>query len=111
MKTKMTLMATSLLIGMSLVSVSAYSEDADSDRAHPGAFVKDSVITTKIKTKLAAEKLMSLAKIHVDTDANGMVVLSGTAHTAEQVAKATEIAKGTEGVKSVTSTVTVKADD
>ncbi len=111
MKMKMTLMATSVLIGMSLVSVSAYSEDSDKDRAHPGAFVKDSVITTKIKTKLAAEKLMSLAKIHVDTDANGMVVLSGTAHTAAQVAKATEIATGTEGVKSVTSTVTVKADD
>lgn len=110
MKMKKTLLATSILLGMSLVSATAYS-DSDVDRAHPGNFVKDSVITTKIKAKLANEKPMSLAKIHVDTDANGMVMLTGTAHTAAEVLKATEIAKGTEGVKSVTSTVTVKADD
>jgi len=108
---KHNLVATSLLVGMSLASVTAFAEDADTDRSHPVAFVKDSVITTKIKAKLAKEKANSMANIHVDTDANGAVSLSGTAHTAEDVANATAIAKGTEGVKSVTSTVTVKADD
>ena len=35
--------------------VAAYAADGDTDRANPKLFVKDSVITTKIKSKLAAE--------------------------------------------------------
>jgi hyperosmotically inducible protein len=108
---KRTLVATTLLVGLSVVSVSAFSADGDTDRTHPVAFVKDSVITTKVKAKLAKEKANSMANIHVDTDANGAVTLSGTAHTAGDAAKAEALAKGTEGVTSVTSTVTVKADD
>lgn len=108
---KFTLVATSLVVGMSVASVTAFAEDADTDRTHPVTFVKDSAITTKIKAKLAKEKANSMANIHVDTDANGIVALSGTAHTAEDVANATAIARNTEGVKSVTSTVTVKPDD
>ena len=38
--------------------------------------MKDSVITTKIKTKLAAEHLTSMGRIKVDTDANGVVDLT-----------------------------------
>jgi hyperosmotically inducible protein len=106
-----TTVATTLLAGLSMMSAPAFSEDSDSDRSHPVNFVKDSVVTTKIKAKLAKEKANSMANIHVDTDAKGMVTLSGTAHTAADAAKAEEIAKGTEGVTSVTSTVTVKADD
>ena len=47
------------------------AEDSDADRSHPGAFVKDSVITTKVKSKLAAEHIKSLGRIHVDTDEIG----------------------------------------
>ena len=81
------------------------------DRKHPVAFVKDSVITTKIKAKLAAEKLSSLAKIRVDTDANGMVVLSGNARSQDASDKAEAIARGVEGVVSVQNDVKVKKDD
>jgi hyperosmotically inducible protein len=108
---KRSFIAASLVAGLSLVSVSAFADDRDSERNHPVAFVKDSVITTKIKAKLAAEKANSMVNIHVDTDEKGMVVMSGTAHTKEDIAKAEEIAKGTEGVTSVTNNVTVKADD
>ena len=66
------------------VIVSA-ATDQDADRSHPKAFVKDSAITTKIKTKLAAEHLTSLGRIHVDTDADGVVYLSGTARTHEAI--------------------------
>jgi len=83
----------------------------DSDRKHPGAFVKDSVITTKIKAKLAEEKLSSLAHIKVDTDAKGAVVLRGTAKTQEDADKAVSIARATEGVTSVKSSIRVKKDD
>lgn len=87
------------------------AEDGDKDRKNPVAFVKDSVITTKIKTKLAAEKMSSLAKISVDTDANGMVVLGGTARDQAAIDKAAQIARGTEGVVSVQNNIKVKKDD
>jgi hyperosmotically inducible protein len=87
------------------------ADDGDKDRKNPVAFVKDSVITTKIKTKLAAEKMSSLAKISVDTDANGMVVLSGTARNQDAIDKATSIARATEGVASVKNDIRIKADD
>jgi hyperosmotically inducible protein len=85
--------------------------DGDTDRKHPVAFVKDSIITTKVKTKLAAEKMSSLAKVHVDTDSQGMVVLSGNVRTQEGADKAVEIARATEGVTSVRSTIAIKKDD
>jgi hyperosmotically inducible protein len=47
----------------------------------------------------------------VDTDKDGVVVLSGTARTKEDIDKAMSIARATEGVVSVTSTVVVKKDD
>jgi len=87
------------------------AEDTDADRAHPGAFVKDSAITTKIKTKLAAEHITSLGNIHVDTDKDGVVWLTGSAHTQAAVEKAESIARETEGVKSVHSQIKVKKDN
>ena len=85
--------------------------DSDSDRSHPMAFVKDSTITTKVKTKLAADHPTSLAMIHVDTDKSGVVWLSGTARTQADIDQAMNLARETEGVKSVHSDVTVKKDD
>jgi hyperosmotically inducible protein len=105
-----------LLAGALLVPALGHAaDDQDKDRAHPKAFVKDSAITTKIKAKLAADKLSSLAKIHVDTDANGVVWLSGTAKSQDQISqdqidKAISIARTTENVRDVKSSVTVKAD-
>jgi hyperosmotically inducible periplasmic protein len=87
------------------------AEDSDLDRSNPKAFVKDSAITTEIKTKLAAEHITSAGNIHVDTDANGVVWLHGTAHTQKAVDRAVAIARETEGVKDVHSKLTVKKDD
>jgi len=56
-------------------------EDATSAGSHAAGYGKDSTITAKVKTKLAAEHLTSSAHIHFDTDANGVVWLSGTART------------------------------
>ena len=71
-------------------------------------FVKDSTITTKIKTKLAAESPASLAKIHVDTDQAGVVYLSGTAKSQADADQAVQIAKATEDVVSVKNEIIVK---
>lgn len=105
--------ATALLIAGALIGPVAAlaAHDGDMDRSQPKAFVKDSAITTKIKTKLAADHLTSLGRIHVDTDASGVVWLRGTAHTKEAAERAVRIARETEGVRDVHSRITVRKDD
>ena len=107
---KYKLATTCFLIGTVLAPVAAYAADSDPDRSKPATFVKDSVITTKIKTKLAAEHLSSAKHIKVDTDRNGVVWLSGTANSHAEADKAVEIARNTEGVKSVNSKLKVRKD-
>jgi hyperosmotically inducible protein len=107
---KYKLATTCFVIGSVLAPVASYAADSDKDRSKPATFVKDSVITTKIKTKLAAEHLGSAKHIKVDTDRDGIVWLSGTANSKEEVNKAVEIARNTEGVKSVKSDLKVKKD-
>jgi hyperosmotically inducible protein len=100
-----------LAIGTLVTPFAVRAADSDADRKSPTAFVKDSVITTKVKAKLAGEKMSSLAKIHVDTDRDGIVALSGNARTQEDADKAVAIARATEGVTSVRSTIQIKKDD
>jgi hyperosmotically inducible periplasmic protein len=88
----------------------SYAEDSDADRSQPKAYVKDSVITTKVKAKLAKEKLSSVAHIKVDTDNSGAVWLSGTAKTQVEIDQAGSIARGTEGVTSVKNDIKLNAD-
>ena len=95
MKTK--LVITCLVCGMLVGPAVTMAQDSDADRSHPKAFVKDSAITTKIKTKLAAEHITSLGRIHVDTDTDGVVWLSGSARSQEAIDKAVSIARETEG--------------
>jgi hyperosmotically inducible protein len=109
MKTR--LVASCFVIGMLLAPVVGYTEDSDMDRSHPKAYVKDSVITTKIKSKLVAENLASAAHIRVDTDNSGVVWLSGTAKTQAEIDQAVSIAGSTEGVKSVKNHIKIKMDD
>jgi len=109
---KTTLAITCVILG-SLVgsAVATAAEDSDSDRSSPKAFVKDSAITVKIKSKLAADHLTSLGRIHVDTDENGVVWLSGTARSQKAIDKAISLASATKHVKSVHSDISVKHDD
>ena len=107
---KYKLATTCFVIGSVLAPVGAHATDSDTDRSNPANFVKDSVITTKIKTKLAAEHLASAAHIQVDTDKNGIVWLSGTANSQKEVNQAVTIARNTEGVKSVKSELKVQKD-
>lgn len=103
---------TCLIVGAALTPIISYAgDDTDADRSHPKAFVKDSAITTKIKSKLAAQHLTSVARIHVDTDAGGVVWLSGTARSQDEIDKAVSIARDTEHVVAVKSELTIKKDD
>jgi hyperosmotically inducible protein len=112
---KTTLAIATLALGISLTPALSLATEAPAtqgtmDRSHPGTFVKDSAITAKIKTKLAAEHLSSLEKIHVDTDADGKVYLSGTAPSQADIDKAVSIAQSTEHVVGVQNDLTVHAD-
>lgn len=99
-----------LVAGALMLPVAGYTADKDADRSSPKAFVKDSVITVKIKSLLAQEKVSSLVKIKVDTDDKGIVHLSGTAPTQSAADKAIAIARAQTGVTDVKSTIRVKPD-
>jgi hyperosmotically inducible protein len=53
---------------------------------------------------------MSLVRISVDTDAKGMVVLSGNAANQAAIDRAVAIARGVKGVASVQNNIQIKAD-
>jgi hyperosmotically inducible protein len=109
---KTTIASTCVLFGTLLGPAAiVVAQDSDADRSHPVAFVKDSAITTAIKAKLAAEHITSLGRIHVDTDKNGVVWLTGSARSQEAADKAQSIARDTEHVRAVHSDIKIKSDD
>jgi osmotically-inducible protein OsmY len=68
------------------------------DRA--GNLIGDAGITAAIKTKMLADATVSGLKIDVDTK-DGVVVLIGDVKSAAEKKRAMELAKETDGVKSV----------
>ncbi len=64
-------------------------------------------ITAAIKAKLFDESSLASLKIHVET-ADGVVTLSGTASTYEEIGKAVNLALETAGVQKVISMMQVK---
>ena len=68
------------------------------DRA--GEVISDAAITTAVKSKFLADSDVSGLKIDVDTT-DGIVTLKGTVATPAEKRRAMEIAKETNGVKSV----------
>jgi hyperosmotically inducible periplasmic protein len=107
---KIKLVTAGLLIGALVLPMAAQAgTDSDSDRSSPKAYVKDSIITTKIKAKFAQEGLAGASRIRVDTDDHGVVNLSGTAASRKEAARAVSIARGVEGVVSVEDDIKIAA--
>jgi hyperosmotically inducible protein len=108
-KQSMKIKAATMLVacGLLLNPVLGFTAD-DMGHSKPATFVKDSVITTKIKAKLAAEHLASLSQVKVDTDDAGVVWLTGTAPSQADADKVVAIARGTEGVSTVKSEIVIK---
>lgn len=96
-----------LVIGALLAPVAGNAQDRHKDRSDPKAWVKDSVITAKIKARYVEDKLVSVRAIRVDTDDKGKVQLSGTAMSQAEKRKAADIAKNVEGVVSVDNRIRV----
>lgn len=72
--------------------------------------ISDSTITAKIKAKLLKEEGLKGMKVSVETN-HGDVLLSGFVDSADQIKQAENIAKSTEGVKSVKNSLVVKKAD
>ena len=75
--------------------------------AGTGAYVDDSWITTKVKSKMVVSNDVSSRHISVTTT-KGVVTLTGTAATAQESNKAAEIARGVSGVKAVENHIRVQ---
>jgi osmotically-inducible protein OsmY len=72
-----------------------------------GEYVDDSVITTKVKSLLAADDFLKSFQIGVETY-KGIVQLSGFVNSQQAVDKAAEITRGVQGVKSVKNNLIIK---
>jgi osmotically-inducible protein OsmY len=72
-----------------------------------GEYVDDSVITTKVKSLLAADDFLKSFQIGVETY-KGTVQLSGFVNAQNAVDKAVEITRSVKGVKSVKNNLIVK---
>jgi osmotically-inducible protein OsmY len=98
------------------VERSAYTEDmareararAAESKETVGDSLDDAWIHTKLRGKLLSDGEFPGSGINVDVK-NNVVTLRGTVATREDRMKAEELAKGTEGVKSVTNRLVVKA--
>lgn len=65
-----------------------------------GQYVDDSMITSKVKSKLVADRFGNLSRVEVDTT-NGTVHLNGIVENAEQKARAGQLAAQVDGVRRV----------
>jgi len=72
-----------------------------------GEYVDDSVITTKVKSLLAADDFLKSFQIGVETY-KGTVQLSGFVNSQKAVDKAVEITRSVKGVGSVKNNLIVK---
>ena len=72
-----------------------------------GQYVDDTTITTTVKAKLVGEKTVNLTRIDVDTE-NQIVTLTGIVESAEQKAKAEQIARQVGGVKGVKNNLQIQ---
>jgi osmotically-inducible protein OsmY len=78
-----------------------------SKRESTGEYVDDSVITTKVKSLLAADDFLKSFQIGVESY-KGTVQLSGFVNSQQAVDKAVKITRSVKGVQSVKNDLIVK---
>jgi len=101
---------TNILIGclVALMLIATFAACASSPKQEStGEYVDDSVITTKVKSLLAADDFLKSFEIGVETR-KGVVQLSGFVDSQKAVNKAVEITRSVGGVRSVKNSLIVK---
>jgi len=94
-----------LVVLMLVATFAAFASAGTMESA--GEYVDDSVITTKVKSMLAADDFLKSFQIGVETY-KSIVQLSGFVNTQKAVDKAIEITSSVKGVKSVKNDLIVK---
>lgn len=97
---------TRLLVGIGLTAAFLGCA-ATQTRESTGQYVDNSVITTKVKAAIFEDPTLKMLQINVKTY-DTKVQLSGFVDSAQNAAKAGEIAKGVPGVGSVQNDLMVK---
>jgi len=100
-----------LVCGMLIGPCVTMAQDSDADRSHPKAFVKDSTITTKIKTQLACRTYHQPGAYSCRYGQGWRGVVERQCQNQEAIDKAMSIARETEGVKDVHNHIKIKKDD
>jgi osmotically-inducible protein OsmY len=93
---------------MLVVLITSFAACASTSKQEgAGEYVDDSVITTKVKSQLAADDFLKSFEISVETY-KGIVQLSGFVGSQQAIDKAGQIARGVKGVTSVKNDLIVK---
>lgn len=87
------------------VAVSACAPTAKSEGT--GGYIDDTVVTTKVKSALLADKNIKSREISVETF-KGRVQLSGFVTSSDDANRAVQVTRGVTGVKSVENVMQVK---
>jgi osmotically-inducible protein OsmY len=95
----------SLMVVLLIATVAACASTAKHEGT--GEYVDDSVITTKVKSLLAADDFLKSFAISVETF-KGIVQLSGFVANQQAITKAVEITRSVQGVVSVKNDLVVK---
>ena len=98
--------ATAVVAVVLLAAYAAYA--GDPAKRSTGEYVDDKVITAKVKAALLKDPEVKVLQVNVETY-NGVVQLSGFVDMPEQIPRATEVAKGVEGVTSVKNDLVVRS--
>lgn len=94
-----------VFLAVALVSVAGCA--STSRHEGTGEYIDDSVITAKVKAAIFDERTLKSSEINVETF-KGVVQLSGFVHTASDIGKAVEVARGVKGVTSVKNDMRLK---
>ena len=73
-----------------------------------GQNVDDAGLTASVKSTLVSDKAANLTRIDVDTN-NGVVSLNGVVESAQQKARAEELARRVNGVRGVNNNLQISA--
>ena len=94
-----------VFLGVMLVTILGCA--GTSTKEGTGEYVDDTVITTKVKAAIFNEPSLKSAEINVETF-KGTVQLSGFVRNQADIGKASEVARGVGGVKSVRNDMRLK---
>jgi hyperosmotically inducible periplasmic protein len=84
------------------------SDAAQQKLDQAGGAVADAALAAQIKAKILRDPGLKAGQINVDTH-DGVVVLSGTVNTPEEVIRAVQLAQSVDSVKSVENRLSVRS--